>query len=153
MLPGFSRLPQLQNTTLTFSLKPGVLLTSSGVMMPPLKRPMWENLSRFFRVMTVGLHSAHGQTGHGAMRLIGERAEVGVNIRDQFVDENGLECSGGLPEGVHTAAATSRAASVPGAALVPAAAAFVDPAAAGRAGSASTPAPRPPGPGPSLVKP
>ncbi len=47
----FSRLPQLQNTTLTFSLKPGVLLTSAGVMVPPLKRPMCENVSRFFRVI------------------------------------------------------------------------------------------------------
>ena len=38
-----------------------------------------------------GLHSAHGQAGHGAMGLIGERAEVGIDVGDQLVDENRLE--------------------------------------------------------------
>ncbi len=44
-------LPQLANTTLTFSRNPGVLLTSFVLMTPPLNRPMCENLSRFFSVM------------------------------------------------------------------------------------------------------
>ena len=37
------------------------------------------------------LHSAHGEAGHGAMGLIGERAEIGVDVWDQLVDENRLE--------------------------------------------------------------
>ena len=41
----------------------------------------------------LGLHSAHGEAGHGAMGLIGERAEVGIDVGDQFVDENRLEWS------------------------------------------------------------
>ena len=52
---------------------------------------MWENVSRLLQGDRLGLHSAHGQTGHGAMGLIGERAEVGIDVRDQFVDENRLE--------------------------------------------------------------
>ena len=37
------------------------------------------------------LHAAHGKAGHRAMRLVGERAEVGVDVGDQIVDENLLE--------------------------------------------------------------
>jgi hypothetical protein len=36
------------------------------------------------------LHATHGKAGHGAMRLIGERTEIGVNVRDQLIDENRL---------------------------------------------------------------
>jgi hypothetical protein len=39
----------------------------------------------------LGLHAAHGQAGHGAIGLIGERAEVGIDVGDQLVDENRLE--------------------------------------------------------------
>ncbi|MDT8303755.1 MAG: hypothetical protein RQ760_19895, partial [Sedimentisphaerales bacterium] len=39
----------------------------------------------------LGFHSAHGEAGHGAMGLIGERTEVGIDVGDQLVDENGLE--------------------------------------------------------------
>ena len=39
----------------------------------------------------LGFHSAHGQARHGAMRLVGERTEVGIDVGDQLVDENRLE--------------------------------------------------------------
>ena len=38
-----------------------------------------------------GLHAAHGQAGHGAIRLVGERAEIGVDEGNQIVDEHALE--------------------------------------------------------------
>ena len=41
----------------------------------------------------MGLHSAHGQSSHGAVPLIGDGAEVGVNIRNQVVNENVIESS------------------------------------------------------------
>jgi hypothetical protein len=39
----------------------------------------------------LGFHSAHGEACHGAMGLIGERAEVGIDVGDQLVHENCLE--------------------------------------------------------------
>ena len=68
-------------------------------MTPPLKRPMWENLSRCFRVMSWSpFRPWTDRPWHDG--LIGQRAEVGVDVRDQFVDENLLECSGGSREWV-----------------------------------------------------
>ena len=39
----------------------------------------------------VGFHTAHGQAGHRAAFLLGDRAEVGVDVRDELVAEDGLE--------------------------------------------------------------
>jgi len=39
----------------------------------------------------LGFHAAHGEAGHGAMGLIGERAEVGIDVRNELLDENGFE--------------------------------------------------------------
>ncbi len=39
----------------------------------------------------LGFHSAHGETCHSAMGLISESTEVGINVRNQFVDENRLK--------------------------------------------------------------
>src|ERR1035438_8305720 len=48
-----------------------------------------------FQRNIVGFHSAHGQSGHAAMRLISESAKVGVNIRNQFVNKNRFESRDG----------------------------------------------------------
>ena len=56
-------------------------------MLPPLKMPMWENLSRFARAIE-RLHAAHGEPGHGPVRLICEGAEVGVNEGNQIFNEH-----------------------------------------------------------------
>ncbi len=40
---------------------------------------------------SLGFHSTHRETGHSTMRLIRECAEVGIDIRNQFVDENRLK--------------------------------------------------------------
>src|SRR5438128_2456979 len=37
------------------------------------------------------LHAAHGESGHRAMRLIGDGAEVRVNKRNEIVEERLLE--------------------------------------------------------------
>src|ERR1035438_3843769 len=56
-----------------------------------------------------GLHAAHGEAGHGAMRLIGDGAEVGVDVGDQVVDEKVLECAEveadrkSIDDGIHAA--------------------------------------------------
>ena len=39
----------------------------------------------------LGLHSAHREAGHAAMGLIGQRAEVRVDVRNQFADQNFLK--------------------------------------------------------------
>ena len=38
-----------------------------------------------------GFHSAHRQTGHGTIGLIGECSEIGIDIGDQLVNKNRLE--------------------------------------------------------------
>ena len=38
-----------------------------------------------------GLHAAHRETRHGPMRLIGDSAEIGVDVGDQVVEEKVLE--------------------------------------------------------------
>ena len=60
-------------------------------MLPPLKTPMCENLSRCASVMRPRLHAAHRKAGHRAVRLIGDGAEVGVDERNEIVDEHLLE--------------------------------------------------------------
>ena len=37
------------------------------------------------------LHAAHGEAGHGAVLLVGLRAEVAVDVGDEFIDENGFK--------------------------------------------------------------
>src|SRR5208283_3808947 len=59
----------------------------------------------------LGFHPAHGKPSHATMSLIAQSTEVGVDIRNEFVYENHLKCSGGPAKGVHTAATTSGAAS------------------------------------------
>ena len=76
-------------------------MISSGAMLPPLKMPMWENVSRWARVIDYGLHAAHGKASHGAMRLIGDGAEVGVDVGNQLVDEE-------IAEGIEVEAEVAR---------------------------------------------
>ncbi len=38
-----------------------------------------------------GFHAAHRKSGHGTIRLITESTEVGINVRDQLIDEQGLK--------------------------------------------------------------
>ena len=72
MLPGFSRLPQLANTTLTFSLKPGVLFDIGRGDDAAAEETDVGELVEMLQRDEVGLRSAHGEAGHGAMRLIGQ---------------------------------------------------------------------------------
>src|ERR1017187_7320068 len=63
---------------------------------------------KMFQGDAMGLHSAHGKADHAAMRLIGKRAEVGVNIWDQFVNKNRLESRDGeIREATAASAGTS----------------------------------------------
>ena len=39
----------------------------------------------------LGFHAAHGEAGHCAIGLIGQRAEVGIGVGNQLVHENGFE--------------------------------------------------------------
>jgi len=50
------------------------------------------------------LGSAHGEPGHGTMGLIRQGAKVGINIRDQFADENLLEVCRSLSERIGSTA-------------------------------------------------
>ena len=100
----------------------------------------------------VGFHSAHGEAGHGAMRLIGERAEIGVNIRNQFADENGLECRGS-GRVIPAAAARQTAGRRRPKALVVVVGSDSPSVPPVRPSPGPRPPRRPPGPGPSLVKP
>ena len=52
-----------------------------------------------------GLHAAHGEAGHGAIRLIRQGAEVGINEGDQVVDQNPRESA----EVEHASAGTASA--------------------------------------------
>src|SRR5690606_35180224 len=38
-----------------------------------------------------GLHATHGESGHGTVRLVGKGAVVGINVRNQVINENPLE--------------------------------------------------------------
>src|SRR5512142_1788916 len=56
------------------------------------------NMGKFVEILQrdeLGFHSAHGEAGHSSIGLIGKRAKVGVNIRDEFTDQYHLECRGG----------------------------------------------------------
>ena len=57
-----------------------------------------------------GLHTAHGESGHGPMGLICKGAEVGVNKGDQLVDKNLREAAEVKPASAGTGGATRRSA-------------------------------------------
>ena len=60
-------------------------------MLPPLKTPIWENLSGIGQSNRPRLHAAHRKTGHRPVGLVGNGAVVGIDIRNQVVNENPFE--------------------------------------------------------------
>ena len=60
----------------------------------------------------LGLHSAHREAGHGPIRLIRERAEVGVDVRNQFAHQHLLEHRRRAGEGIRPATKRPAAGSV-----------------------------------------
>src|SRR6185369_13960515 len=56
----------------------------------------------------VGFCATHGEAGHCAVRLIGERAELGVDIRNQLVAKNSFKCGIGAKAGQSAAPTTRR---------------------------------------------
>ena len=83
-----SRLPKLTNTSLTFSLKPGELLTSSHTEATAAEDTCLRECIQVCQGDHAGLHATHRETCHSTMRLIGKRSIVSIDKRDQFIDEN-----------------------------------------------------------------
>ena len=57
-------------------------------------------------------HAAHGEAGHGAMGLVGEGSESGVNVGDKVMDEDAIVGAGA--EAAAKATATAAAAATAG---------------------------------------
>ena len=86
--------------------------TASGIVIPDAaaEKPDVGEFVEILQGDNLGLRSAHGQASHGTIWLIGQRAEIGVNVRDQFANEHLLEGFGCRRKWV-PAAATSRSPS------------------------------------------
>ncbi len=69
---------------------------------------------QMFQGDSPGLHAAHGQAGHGPVRLIGQGAIVCINVRNQLINENLLERAEIEPPGAARSRGTVHCGGFPG---------------------------------------
>jgi len=140
-----SRPPKLKNTTLTLSLKAVMSLMSFVEMLPPAENADVRECVEMRQRDGTCLHAAHRKAGHGAMRLIGNRPVVAVDVRNGVVNQHVLERAEievGEPATATGTARTARTARTAGTAGRSGA------TGSGCRGCAPGPGPAPPGPAP-----